>query len=121
MFVSRYSRLPRRKAFLALADGFFVAAAMYAAVILRLGLDPGLEYLRTHWASIVTSWAVFIVSFYISGLYESNRLQRLGGTFTAAVIAVCLGTVTILAVFYATFSERIIGRGIFGGYAVFVF
>ncbi|MEI6085346.1 MAG: sugar transferase, partial [Verrucomicrobiota bacterium] len=36
-------------------------------------------------------------------------------------LAVSLGMVASLAVFYATFSERIIGRGIFGGYAAFVF
>jgi len=121
MFVSRYNRLPRRKILLCLGDAFFTATAMYVAVVLRLGADEGLKYIHTHWASLITTWTLFMISFYIGGLYESNRLQRIGGTLTAAVIAICLGMVTSLAAFYATFSERIIGRGIFGGYAIFVF
>ncbi|MEI6085296.1 MAG: hypothetical protein WCS70_13480, partial [Verrucomicrobiota bacterium] len=103
MFVSRYNRLPRRKIILCLGDALFTALAMYAAVALRLGVEPGLAYIHTHWTSVVTTWVIFIVSFYIAGLYESNRLQRVGGTLAAAVLAVSLGMVASLAVFYATF------------------
>jgi exopolysaccharide biosynthesis polyprenyl glycosylphosphotransferase len=104
-----------------LGDAFFTAAAMYLAVTLRLGVADGLKYLNSHWASVVTTWAVFIISFYLAGLYESSRLQRIGATVAAAVIAVALGTVASLATFYASFTEHAIGRGIFGGYAIFVF
>ncbi|MCG3147559.1 MAG: hypothetical protein PCFJNLEI_00999 [Verrucomicrobiae bacterium] len=94
---------------------------MYAAVMLRFGIHDGLAYIHTHWASVVVTWAVFIISFYIAGLYESTRLQRIGSTLTAAVVAVCLGMVVSLAVFYVTSTERLLGRGVFGGYAIFVF
>src|SRR5260221_14763714 len=108
MFVPRHSRWPRRKIALCLADALFTAAAMYLAVILRLGLDVGMHYLQIHTSSVIATWSIFIISFYIGGLYESNRLQRIGGTLTAAAIAVTLGALISLAVFYATSSEVII-------------
>jgi exopolysaccharide biosynthesis polyprenyl glycosylphosphotransferase len=94
---------------------------MYLAVVLRFGAAEGLNYIHSHWASVITTWTLFIISFYIGGLYESNRLQRVGATLAAAVIAVALGTGLSLAVFYATSTERLLGRGVFGGYAIFVF
>ncbi len=120
MIVSRTSRLPRKQIVLALADAVCTALAIVAAVLLRLGWHEGLNYLQIHHVGILTAWAVFILAFYIGGLYESDRLQRPGKTLTAAVISVALGTVFITAIFYATLSLQI-GRGIFLGFAAFVF
>lgn len=94
---------------------------MFLAVTLRLGFEAGILYFQNHIWSVVATWSFFIISFYIGGLYESNRLQRIGGTLTAAAVAVTLGAVSSLAAFYATSSEIVIGRGIFAGYAIFVF
>jgi exopolysaccharide biosynthesis polyprenyl glycosylphosphotransferase len=120
MIVSRTSRLPRKKLLIAFADGISTALAMLAAVVLRLGWEPGLEYLHTHRAGIVMAWAMFLVAFYIGGLYESDRMQRLGRTLAAAIISVALGASLVTIVFYATLSLEI-GRGIFIGFAMFVF
>jgi exopolysaccharide biosynthesis polyprenyl glycosylphosphotransferase len=106
---------------LAVADCLFTAVAMFLAVGLRLGWNDGLTYLSSHSSSIITAWAVFIISFYISGLYESNRLQRLGPTLTSTIVAVALGTALIAAFFFATLTDQRLGRGIFFGYAIFVF
>jgi exopolysaccharide biosynthesis polyprenyl glycosylphosphotransferase len=120
MIVSRTSRMPKKKIVLALADAFCTALAILVAVVLRLGWREGSSYLQIHHVGILTAWAVFILAFYIGGLYESDRLQRPGKTLTAAVISVALGTVFITAIFYATLSLQI-GRGIFLGFAAFVF
>jgi len=93
---------------------------MVAAVLLRLGWAGGLEYLHARQTAIVISWGVFILAFYIGGLYESERLQSLGKTLAATVISVSLGAMLITGFFYAALSIEI-GRGIFLGFAAFVF
>jgi exopolysaccharide biosynthesis polyprenyl glycosylphosphotransferase len=93
---------------------------MVAAVMLRLGWNNGLEYLQLRQTAILISWAVFVLAFYIGGLYESNRLQNLGRTVAAAVFSVSLGSMLITGVFFAVLSIEI-GRGIFLGFAAFVF
>ena len=120
MIVARSSRLLRRKLVLVTGDAICSALAMVAAVVLRLGWTGGLEYLRAREAAIVMSWGVFILAFYIGGLYESDRLQSLGKTMAAAVISVSLGALLITGIFYAALSIEI-GRGIFLGFAAFVF
>jgi exopolysaccharide biosynthesis polyprenyl glycosylphosphotransferase len=121
MIVSRTSRLPKKKLALGVVDSAFTALAMLAAVFLRLGPTEGLRYLEARQAGMVTAWAVFILSFYIGGLYESERLQSLGRTLAAAVISVALGTVLNTAVFFATAKLQFeLGRGVFLGFAVFV-
>ncbi len=120
MIVSRSSRLPRTKLLLAIGDAVCTALAMVAAVMLRLGWTSGLEYLQARQTAILISWFVFLLAFYIGGLYESSRLQSLGKTFAATIISVGVGVVLITGFFYATFSIEI-GRGIFLGFAAFVF
>jgi exopolysaccharide biosynthesis polyprenyl glycosylphosphotransferase len=120
MIVSRSSRLPRKKLLLAAGDAICTALAMFSAVILRLGWNGGLEYLHVRQTAILISWAVFILAFYIGGLYESERLQSLGKTVAAAMISVSLGALLITGFFFAALSIEI-GRGIFLGFAVFVF
>jgi len=119
MIVSRSSRLPRKKLLLAAGDAICTALAMVAAVILRLGWTGGLEYLHARQTAILISWAVFILAFYIGGLYESERLQSLGKTVAAAMISVSLGALLITGFFFAALSIEI-GRGIFLGFASFV-
>ena len=120
MIVSRSSRLPRKKLLLAVGDAVCTALAMVAAVMLRLGWTSGLEYLQARQSAILISWGVFVLAFYIGGLYESERLQSLGKTLAATVISVAVGVVLITGFFYASFSIEI-GRGIFLGFAAFVF
>ena len=121
MLLSRYSRMPRRKMLLVLCDGVFTALAMLVAVILRLGRVDGLGYFQNHWSAVVIAWIFFGVSYYVSGLYDTERLHQLGRTLISVVMAVGVGMVLMMAFFYATLSSELIGRGIFAGYAIFVF
>lgn len=121
MIVSRSTRLPRKKILLAFGDAGCALLAIFAAVLLRLGWNPGFVYLHTHAVAIATTWALFLIAFYLGGLYENDRLQRPSRMLPAAIISVSLGTMLITAVFYATLSDQLIGRGIFVGFAVFVF
>lgn len=119
MILSRTSRMPRKKMALASVDGICTALALLAAVLLRLGWDEGFAYLHTHRVVLTISWAMFMLAFYLGGLYESQRLQRPGNTLAAAVVSVALGAMLVTVVFYATLSLGI-GRGVFFGFAVFV-
>ena len=113
--------MPRRKMLLVLCDGVFTALAMLVAVILRLGRVDGLGYFQNHWSAVVIAWIFFGVSYYVSGLYDTERLHQLGRTLISVVMAVGVGMVLMMAFFYATLSSELIGRGIFAGYAIFVF
>ncbi|MEI8064176.1 MAG: sugar transferase [Verrucomicrobiota bacterium] len=121
MLTSQHSRMPRRKLLLAVLDAIFTALAMLASVILRLGLVDGLNYFKTHWPAVTMAWLLFGVSYYVSGLYDTERLHRVGRTLTSTFIAVSIGMVMMMALFYAALSEQILGRMIFAGYALFVF
>lgn len=92
---------------------------MFAAVFLRLGWEDGIDYLQSHQVAILISWGVFMLALGIGGLYESDQLNRLGRTLTAASISVLIGTALITTIFYATLSLKI-GRGIFVAFAVLV-
>ena len=63
---------------------------------------------------------MFLIAFYIGGLYENDRLQRPGRMLAAAFISVTLGAVLVTSVFYATLTEERVGRGIFVGFAAII-
>jgi exopolysaccharide biosynthesis polyprenyl glycosylphosphotransferase len=105
---------------LALVDALLTAVALITAVTLRLGWLQGADYLAVHFSGVAIAWGVFILAFYVCGLYESESLQRPGRMLTGAVLAVALGALLVAGVFYATLSLEI-GRGIFAGFAGFVF
>ena len=120
MIVSRTSRLPRKKISLALLDGLCVAGALVTAVVLRLGWDEGWAYLHARYVSMLLAWVAFLIAFYVSGLYENDRLQKASRALASAFLSVSIATLLVAAVFYATLTAGI-GRGIFTGLAIFVF
>jgi exopolysaccharide biosynthesis polyprenyl glycosylphosphotransferase len=119
MIISRSSRFPRKKFALATADAMAAAVAIVVAVFLRLGWLGGYEYLQERWVPLVVAWLAFGLAFYISGIYESDRLQNIGRMAASALLAVALGGFFLTAFFYATLQPGI-GRGIFLGFAAFV-
>ncbi len=120
MLISNGTRVPRKKIALTLADGFSTAIAILLAVTLRVGWGDGFNYIRHHQFGLVSAWLLFWLAFYIGGLYESQRLLRLSSTLSAALVSVALGGLLVTAFFYATLTPDI-GRGIFFGFALFVF
>ncbi len=122
MLVAKSSRIPRKKLLLGFADSLLVALSIWLAAILRLGWDGGMNYFTAHGVAICVSWAIFLVAFYISGLYESERLLSIGKTLAGALVGVGLGGLLVAASFYAaSFKDLNIGRGIFLGAIVFSF
>ncbi len=113
--------MPRSKVYLVLSDSVFTAVAMLISVILRLGYDNGLAYFDIHWRAVVISWVFFGLSYYVTGLYDTERLHQIGRTLIGVVVAVGAGMILMMAFFYATLSSELIGRGIFAGYGLFVF
>jgi len=120
MIVSRTSRFPRKKIALAMADALVSALAMVLAVFLRLGWLDGYNYLQDRWFLLLFAWLAFGLAFYISGIYENDRLQHVGKMTASALVAVVLGGLLVAAFFYATLQPGI-GRGIFLGFSTFVF
>jgi len=104
---------------IAVADAVGVAVALFAAVFLRLGWEEGAGYLQSHGVALLASWGVFMLMLGISGMYESDLLHRLGRTLAAAFVSVAIGTLLVIALFYATLSLHI-GRGVFLRFAVLV-
>ncbi len=90
------------------------------AVMLRLGPVEGLAYLQMHLTTIAIAWTLYLLSFYICGLYEVPTMQRVSRMLTTAILAVALGSLLTTSVFYVNFSLEM-GRGIFLGFAGFVF
>ncbi len=120
MIVSRSSRWPKKQIFLAFVDAVLTAAAILGAIVLRLGPEDALKQSDTRFWSIVAVWGMYILAFYICGLYENESLQRPFRMLGVAAFSVALGSLFITGFFYATFSLDL-GRGVFLGFAVFVF
>ena len=121
MIVSRSSGWARKQMLLAVVDALLAAFAMVMAVTLRLGAVAGYDYLLSHSSSLLAAWGMFVVAFYLCGLYEPESLQHPGRMLAGTGIAVVLGGVLVTSFFYATLTTDIIGRGVFLGFAVFVF
>jgi len=120
MIVSRSSRWPRKQMLLAAVDALLTALAIVLAAILRLGWQDGLKLMEDRFGALVAVWGMFILAFYVCGLYESESMQRPLRMLTATILSVALGSLLITGFFYATFSLEL-GRGVFFGFAVFVF
>jgi exopolysaccharide biosynthesis polyprenyl glycosylphosphotransferase len=128
MIVSRTSRIPKKKLFLAAADAMGVAVAMFWAVVLRFVSEYGWqagwpmvrEYIFSHLPAIGAAWAIFMMTFYLAGLYEPARIARVLPTVSTAALAVLSATLLIAGIFYATLAFGI-GRGIFLLFALLVF
>ena len=91
MLQTKSTRIPQKMLILCLCDATFVAASIWLAVVLRLGWDNSLGYFQHHGLATAISWAIFLVVFYIGGMYESERLLSISRTLSAAVVAVALG------------------------------
>jgi len=82
--ICSFNSVPRGRVwFLIAADAVGMAAAMFAAVFLRLGWSDGLGYVKTHQVILLASWGTFMFTLGMAGLYEPDQLQRLGRTLTA--------------------------------------
>ncbi len=119
MLYPRAMKLTARGVSLFVGDALCIAVSIVLAAILRLALSDGLIYLREHMLSLTGSALIFLVVFYIAGMYERQVLVHKKSTFATTFISVGVSLILIILVFYAKF-ELHIGRGILALAAIFI-
>lgn len=120
MIVSRAARVPQVKFLLGLADALAVAGCLFLAILMRFGWATGLAYLGRHLAILGLICCSFSLTFYVLGLYENARLQRVRRIVSTAATSVAAATLVVAASLYATFTLPI-GRGVILLFALLVF
>jgi exopolysaccharide biosynthesis polyprenyl glycosylphosphotransferase len=120
MFFERNILISPRRLVLFVADSLFVLASIVGSALLRLGADAGWAYVIGHLPSLLGSSMIFLLVFYIGGMYERQVLTRKRQSFVLSLITTSIGFVIIITVFYARARLRI-GRGVLLLAAVFVF
>lgn len=120
MFFSSASRISRKTLLLFLFDACAVFVAIWAAIFLRLGWEEGLQYIENHAFAALAVWSTLLISLYICGLYETDRLLSLTRSTASALLAVALAGLALTGLFYLfAYQEIVIGRGIFFGAIAF--
>lgn len=107
----RRTQTPSRYLFLTVGDWVIIVLAQLAAVFLRLGWAPGLEYMQDNWVSLVSAIIIYMLVFYAGGMYEPpTRNRQVEFDFLPlAVTAIAAGITGLLL--YAR-PQMILGRGI---------
>jgi len=120
MFFERGVRVSARRVVLLVADAVCVVGSFILAAVLRLSPTDGWAFVMEHIPTLAGSCVIFLVVFYGSGMYERQVLTHRGSSFRLPLVAVLVGAVVIILVFYTRFRLHI-GRGILGMAVVFVF
>ena len=111
-----------RRTFLLTSDIVVIVGSLFLAALWRLGPQEGISYIDIHRATLLGSCAVFLITFYASGMYERSALVRKINSYRLPLIAVLLSLAIIIVVFYAK-AQLNIGRGILtlAGCFIFIF
>ncbi|MEM7395419.1 MAG: sugar transferase, partial [Verrucomicrobiota bacterium] len=120
MFSDRGIKLSLRGILLFFGDLLCVAGAWYLATVLRLGPHWGTAYIFMHQSSLITCCAIFMLVFYISGMYERPALVSRRSLMGPLVASIMVSLVIIIVAFYAHFTF-FIGRGILLLASLFIF
>ena len=107
----RRMQVPSRALFLTAGDWVVIVLAQLAAVFLRLGFVPGLEYIQENGISLVSAIVIYMLVFYAGGMYEppSRRRQMDFDFLPLAVTGIAAGITGL--VLYAR-PQMTLGRGI---------
>ena len=109
MFFER-SRIPLRTIALFMGDIICLLASLTLATLLRLG-DTVDSYLYDNRGSLVFAMGIFLLVYYIGGMYERQTMARQRGFFLPTFVNASISLLIIIAAFYAQF-ELLIGRGV---------
>jgi exopolysaccharide biosynthesis polyprenyl glycosylphosphotransferase len=109
-----------RRVVLLTGDIAAIVVALFLSATLRLGFYPGIEYLVQHIASLAASVAIFIVVFYVVGMYERQALTRRHGFYVLPLVGTAIGMAFVILIFYARFQFQV-GRGILLISGAFIF
>ena len=107
----RRMQVPSRAVFLTAGDWVVIVLAQLAAVFLRLGFLPGLEYMEENWISLASAIVIYMLVFYAGGMYEPpTRSRQMDFDFLPlAVTGIAAGITGLLL--YAR-PQMTLGRGI---------
>jgi len=121
MFYERGIKLlPSRGIILFLGDIVCVLGAIALAAVVRLRPQDAWVYITHHIPSMTGTCVVFLLIFYIAGLYERQAYMHKRGFYLPLLISVIIGMVTIIVLFYAQFKLHI-GRTILLLSTAFIF
>ena len=106
MLTSRSKGIASWKFVLLAIDSVFVASALIVAAIFYCSWmrheDPLQFIINRQWV-FYFAWVAYIASFYLSGLYEAERVVRLRSTFLFTAIGASVGTVASVTIFFLFF------------------
>jgi sugar transferase (PEP-CTERM system associated) len=109
MFVER-SRIPLRTIVLFMGDIFCMFASLALATLIRLG-EGAQIYLYDHRWPLLFSLGIYLLVYYIGGMYERQAMARQRGIFIPILINASIALLLIIIAFYAQFA-LLIGRGV---------
>ncbi len=111
MFFERGIHISPRRLVLFFADVFCLMASIIVSAFIRLSPVDGWEYVVAHIPTLSASCLIFLLVFYMGGMYEREAVKRKKGAFVLPLVTTAIGLVIIIVVFYAQF-KLYIGRGI---------
>jgi exopolysaccharide biosynthesis polyprenyl glycosylphosphotransferase len=120
MLFHRGHSVSLRRVVLLTGDIVAVAVALFLSATLRLGFDEGIGYIGRHLPSLAASVAIFIVVFYVVGMYERQALTRRHAFYVLPLVGTAIGMVFVILIFYARFQFQV-GRGILLISGAFIF
>lgn len=120
MFFERGIKVSARRLVLLAADVLCIGGSLLLAILLRLGIREGWAYATHHLPSLGTACVIFLLIFYVSGMYERQVLTQKGSSFRLPLVSVAIGLTIVILTFYARFKLHI-GRGILLSTGAFVF
>ncbi|MBU0677871.1 MAG: sugar transferase [Verrucomicrobia bacterium] len=103
--------MPLRRLVLFTGDLVCIVGSIVLSSVIRLTPTEGMAYVIEHIPSLGGSVLIFLVVFYVAGLYERETLLLKRATFVPPLVAVGISLIVIIVIFYARFRLHI-GRGI---------
>jgi exopolysaccharide biosynthesis polyprenyl glycosylphosphotransferase len=109
MLTSRDKGIATWKFSLVLADGFLVIGALVimTSVYCASINAPFVGFWQKNQLAFSLTWVAFMVSFYLSGLYEASRVIRFRPTLLTSGVAVGFGTLVSVLLFYLLMSQKL--------------
>ena len=96
MFYERGIGLSSRSLFLFILDIVAVIGSMLLSSFIRLGWEDGTTYFLQHYRVIAASAGIFLLVFYITGLYERQILVHKKGSFAGILIGVAISMALVI-------------------------
>ncbi len=104
--------ITRQHILLIFGDLLIVNGSIFMSAIIRLGFALGWDYLRSNLTSFILTGVIFILTFFLTDLYDLRKDFKSPGNLVAIIFAAAGAFVITTFLFYVSWSLRI-GRGVF--------